>query len=114
MLDPLKKFVCVDWVLVGDSIWMFTVRPGDQSAAHELTITKTEVSSWIESNLRAEYMRQGRANDRLKELNRLVDPLAKLSEDELLVFCQSGLLFALPLHVLECGGKLFLDRNPVV
>ena len=58
-------------------------------------------------------MRQGRANDRLKELNRLVALLAKLSEDELLVFCPSGLLFALPLHALECEGKLFLDRNPV-
>jgi CHAT domain-containing protein len=43
-----------------------------------------------------------------------VAPLAKLSKDELLVFCPSGLLFALPLRALECEGKLFLDRNPVV
>jgi CHAT domain-containing protein len=115
MFGPLKKLVCVDWVLVGDSIWMFTVRPGDQPTAHELAITKTEVSSWIESNLRAEYMRQGRANERLRELDGLVAPLAKLSEeDELLVFCPSGLLFALPLHALECEGRLLLDRNPVV
>ena len=115
MFGPLKKLVCVDWALVDDSIWMFTVRPGDQPAAHKLTITKAEVSSWIESNLRAEYMRQKRANERLRELDPLVAPLAKVSEEnELLVFCPSGLLSALPLHALECEGRLLLDRNPVV
>ena len=94
---------------------MFTVRPGDQPAAHELTITKTEVSSWIESNLKAEYMRQKRANERLRELDPLAAPLAKVSEEgELLVFCPSGLLSALPLHALECDGRLLIDRNPVV
>jgi CHAT domain-containing protein len=115
MFGSLKKVVCVDWALVDNSIWMFTIRPGGQPAAHELTITKAEIASWIESNLRAEYMRQKRANERLRELDPLVAPLANVSkEDELLVFCPSGLLSSLPLHALECEGRLLIDRNPVV
>lgn len=111
-----KDVVCVDWAFVGDSIWMMTARPGNLPSAHELAITKPEIISWIGSNLKAEYMRQRRANERLRELDPLVAPLSKLSEeDELLVFCPSGLLYALPLHALECDdGMLLLERNPVV
>ncbi|PMD22219.1 hypothetical protein NA56DRAFT_97326 [Hyaloscypha hepaticicola] len=115
MFGSLKKVVCVDWAFVDNSIWMFTIRPGGHPVAHELTVTKAEVASWIESNLRAEYMRQKRANERLRELDPLVAPLAKVSEeDELLVFYPSGLLSSLPLHALKCEGRMLIDRNPVV
>ncbi|KAH7389229.1 CHAT domain-containing protein [Cadophora sp. MPI-SDFR-AT-0126] len=115
MFGLSKDVLCVDWALVGDSIWMITVRPGHQPSAHKLAITKPEVSSWIGSNLKAEYMRQKRANERLRELDPLVTPLSELSKkDELLVFCPSSLLSALPLHALECEGMLLLERNPVV
>lgn len=115
MFNPLRDVVCVDWALVGDAIWMFTVRPGEEPKAHLLAITKPEVSLWIQSNLKAEYMRQKRAYERLRDLDALVAPLSGCTNaNELLIFCPASLLCAFPLHALEAGGRVLLERNPVV
>jgi CHAT domain-containing protein len=115
MFRPLSHVVCVDWALVGDAIWMFTVRPGEEPKAHLLAITMPEVSLWIQSNLKAEYMRQNRAYERLRDLDPLIAPLSDCtSANELLVFCPTSLLCAIPFHALEAGGQLLLERNPVV
>jgi CHAT domain-containing protein len=109
-----QDVVCVDWTTVADRIWMFVIRPGKEPHACELKISAQEVSSWIESNLTAEYMRQPRANERMRMLDPLIAPLAELSNPgKLLVFCPGGMLGALPLHALELGGELLLERNLV-
>ncbi|EON69908.1 hypothetical protein W97_09172 [Coniosporium apollinis CBS 100218] len=115
MFGPQKDAICVDWVMVGESIWMFTVRAGEQPEAHELDISLGKVSSWIKGNLKAEALRRPNANDRMRKLDALVAPLATASKkEELLIFCPAGMLGALPLHALQIDGNLILERNPVV
>jgi len=115
VFSTLKDVVCVDWALADDVIWMFTVRPGEVPKAHLLAITKSEVSLWIQSNLKAEYMRQKRAYERLRDLDPLIAPLSGCtSANELLIFCPASLLCAIPLHALEAGSRLLLESNPVV
>jgi CHAT domain-containing protein len=115
MFSPLSHVVCVDWALVGDAIWMFTVRPEGEPKAHLLAITMPEVSLWIQSNLKAEYMRQNRAYERLRDLNSLIAPPSDCtSANELLIFCPTSLLCAIPLHTLKAAGQLLLERNPAV
>lgn len=115
MFGPLKEVVCVDWALVGDAIWMFTVRPGEEPKAYLLAITKLEVLLWIQSNLKAEYMRQKRAYERLRDLDPLIAPLSSCTNaNELLILCPASLLCAIPLHALEAGGQVLLERNTVV
>lgn len=114
MFPSREKVVCVDWVIVEGTIYMFTIRPGCEAAATELRLSVEEVSLWIESNLKAEYLRQPRAEERLRELDPLIAPLSAESKPgDLLVFCPTGILAGLPLHALQIDNQLLIERNTV-
>ena len=115
MFPAREDVVCVDWVIIENTIYMFTVRPGCTPVAVELTLGLDEVMLWMHSNLKAEYLRQPRANERLRELDSLVTPLLTESNSgDLLVFCPAAVLASLPLHALQMDGQLLIERNPVV
>ena len=107
--------VCVDWAIIHDTVFMLSVRPGEDPKIFELSIEFKDVSSWMRTNLQAAQLRQKTANDRLRKLDALVSPLGEISkEGELLVFCPTGDLSLLPLHALEVGKDLIIVRNPVI
>ncbi|KAK5651725.1 hypothetical protein OQA88_11794 [Cercophora sp. LCS_1] len=115
MFPALEDVVCVDWVIIENTIYMFAVRPGSKPVAAKLALGVDEVMLWIQSNLKAEYLRQPRANERFRELDSLVTPLlAESSPGDLLVLCPAGVLAGLPLHALQIDGQLLIERNPVV
>ncbi|KAK0724178.1 CHAT domain-containing protein [Lasiosphaeris hirsuta] len=115
MFPAREDVVCVDWVVIENSIYMFAVRPGHEPAVAKLPLSIREVRLWMQSNLKAEYLRQPRANERLRELDTLVAPLStKSGSGDVLVFCPAGVLAGLPLHALQIDGQLLIERNPVV
>ncbi|WZH47131.1 uncharacterized protein QYS62_008273 [Fusarium acuminatum] len=115
MFSSREYVVCVDWVVVESVIFMFTIRPGGEPAVTKLALSVEEVLLWIQSNLKAEYLRQPRANEKLRELNPLASPLSTESRPgDLLVFCPAGLLSGLPLHALQIDNQLLIERNTVV
>ncbi|KAM6520021.1 hypothetical protein FALCPG4_013578 [Fusarium falciforme] len=115
MFSSREHVVCVDWVVVEGVIYMFTIRPGGEPAVAKLVLSVEEVSLWIQSNLKAEYLRQPRANEKLRELDPLAGPLSTESRPgDLLVFCPAGLLAGLPLHALQIDDQLLIERNAVI
>jgi CHAT domain-containing protein len=115
MFPSRDDVVCVDWVTLQGDIYMFTVRPGYYPEVAKLSMSIEAVSLWIRSNLKAEYLRQPRANQRLRELDKLVEPLStKSNPGDLLIFCPGGILASLPLHALYIDQQLLIERNTII
>jgi CHAT domain-containing protein len=115
MFQGRTDVVCVDWAVIHDTVFMLSVRPGEDPKIVELSIEFKNVSSWMQTNLQAAQLRQKTANDRFRKLDALVSPLSEISkEGELLVFCPTGAMSLPPLHALEVGKKLIIVRNPVI
>jgi CHAT domain-containing protein len=115
MFQGRTDVVCVDWAIIHNAVFMSSVRPGEDPKIVELSIGFSDVSSWMQTNLKAAQLRQKAANDRFRKIDALVSPLNEISkEGELLVFCPTGTLSGLPLHALRVGGKLIVERNPVI
>ncbi|RAK77207.1 CHAT domain-containing protein [Aspergillus fijiensis CBS 313.89] len=115
MFDSRTDVVCVDWAVVHNKLLMVSVRPGQEPKISELEILLSDVVSWIQTNMRPTRLRQSSATDRLRNIDPLVAPLATNSnEGELLVFCPTNILSGLPLHALNVGQQVIIERNPVI
>lgn len=120
-----REVVFVDWVVMGEEIHILTVESGSSPVMQSLPITYTAVKEWIKENYLDTESRRGtlyELNDDfnpLRQLDPLVGPLGQLSNTgDILIFCPTGILHSLPLHVLlvSCRGSTttVIERNPVV
>ncbi|ACB54358.1 unknown [Crocosphaera subtropica ATCC 51142] len=110
--------VCIDWIIVGQSLWLVVKHPGHPPTIHPLTISLEEVKRFIEQYLSSQTALRSTLRDTpefLRELDPLIAPLKTCTvEEELLILSPSQLLHAIPLHALEVNGQVLLERNPVV
>ena len=117
LLTPERSCVCVDWVSLGDQLWLLTVRPGQRPQLWPLTITLDVVRQFVEHNLSSDSFHRTLRDipELLNAFNALIEPLNECTErGDLLVLSPIGALHALPLHALELDGDSLLERNPVV
>ncbi|GIC92361.1 CHAT domain-containing protein [Aspergillus udagawae] len=115
MFQARTDIICVDWAVVHSKLFMVSVRPGEEPRISELEIELKDVTSWMRANMKPAQLREKSAISRFKKLDPLVGPLAKISkEGELLVFCPTNVLAGLPLHALEVGQQVVIERNPVI
>lgn len=106
----------VDWVALGERLWVFVARPGGQPVAELLPLSTSTVRRIVEDLLSPETFRQTLHRDpqTLDALAPLVAPLAYLTmPGEHLVLCPTGPLHAIPLHALICGSASLWARNPL-
>lgn len=109
----------VDWIVVGDEIWVFVARPDKPTVAERTGVSLSAVQQFIgdylyqEQGLRMTLRDDGGAV--LDEvLAPLVAPLARLTQvEEHLILCPTGCLHAIPLHALSINGQPLLARNPI-
>lgn len=112
-----RRCVCLDWVFVGERLFLLTVRPGAEPRLSPLSLSLSAVRAFVTNNLAPHSFRSLLRDtpELLRELDPLIAPLAQLTTlDELLVLSPTGPLHALPLHALEIDGEPLLTRNPVV
>jgi CHAT domain-containing protein len=109
--------VFIDWIAVGERLFLLALRPGQPAQTVELPLQLSTVRSFINSNLSPETFRSMLRDtpEVLRELDALISPLVDLTAaEELLIFSPTGALHALPLHALEIDGQPLLVRNPIV
>jgi CHAT domain-containing protein len=109
--------VCIDWIALGDRLFLLALRPGTPPQIVPLPLRLGEVRAFVRDNLAAESFRPTLRDvpELLHELDSLIAPLADLSRpEELLILSPTGPLHALPLHALDMDGAPLLVRNPVV
>ena len=109
--------LCMDWVAVGDRLFLLALRPGQPAYLERLPLRLSTVQTFVQDNLsRANFRSNLRDTPEvLHDMAPLIAPLAALSHPEdLLILCPTGPLHALPLHALEIDGEPLLARNPVV
>ncbi len=112
-----RACVCVDWVAVGERLFLVAVRPGQAPQLQPLPLRLGAVRAFVRDNFAPENFRMTLrdAPETLHVLAALIAPLARLSApEELLILSPTGPLHALPLHALEIDGAPLLVRNPVV
>lgn len=109
--------VCIDWIAVGDRLFLLAVRPGQHPQLVPLPLQLSTVRAFVSNNLAPETFRPTLRDvpELLHELDPLIAPLADLSHpEELLILSPTGPLHALPLHALEIDANPLLARNPIV
>ena len=121
--DAGSDVVFVDWFKCSRNYWMLrepllaTLSPGEPAKISQVHMTWEEVDALLERIL------QFNTDDLLKEetlhilrkLNPLIEPLATLSRPgQVLVFSGAGNLHRIPIHALQLGKELLIQRNPVV
>jgi CHAT domain-containing protein/tetratricopeptide (TPR) repeat protein len=109
--------VCIDWIAVGERLFLLALRPGQSPQLVELPLRLGAVRSFINTYLRSDTFRSTLRDtpEVLRELDPLIAPLIDISAPEdLLILSPTGLLHALPLHALEVKGIPLLVRNPIV
>lgn len=114
--DEENACVCVDWLDVEGELWLVALRPDQMPIARKLALTLAQVQAFINQNLSSEAFRSTLRDtpEILSVLDPLIAPLAELTEpEEHLVLVPTGLLHAVPLHALQLGGKLLIERNLV-
>jgi CHAT domain-containing protein len=120
--DSCSDVVFVDWSGKLDSAGSnpLILVTCHQGCAPNISTTK---KSWKEIHdvidkfvsLETEGLKGKDADDLLKQLQPLVQPLAHLTKPgQTLVFCPSGNLHRIPLHALELDGDVLIRRNPIV
>ncbi|HEX8141476.1 MAG TPA: CHAT domain-containing protein [Pyrinomonadaceae bacterium] len=116
-IEAGRPCVCLDWISVGDHLFLLALRPGGPPQLIPLTLTLSTVRDFVTENLAGQSFRSTLRDtpELLRELDALVAPLAQLSaRDELLILSPTGPLHALPLHALWLEGEPLLLRNPIV
>jgi CHAT domain len=125
-IEPKKKsrrIFFVDWFSTDGNIGMLlTSSDTDDIQYYDTDMEFKEIRTWIDQNMRG--TQRVLDHDSLEPLNKfgkLIEPLLKVTnEQDLLVFCTTGILQSLPLHAsvinpLDFENPIFLiDRNPVV
>jgi len=116
----------VDWVEIANHIWTIVLRKDGVPQWASCGLTATGVATWKEKWLDAKPGKRPPFEDvdydeeeddfPLRSLDRLVAPLRRLTtEEDLLIFCPTGVLHSIPLHALflsDCTPVIL--RNPVV
>lgn len=120
------KITFVDWTPTGSSLEPFLllviqfekdeegcqVRRWRQAS---LTITTQKILDWKEEYLNTRRLQDDNAETFFENIEALVEPLEGFTaENELLVLCPTAPFHNIPLHALRVGGKLLLERNPIV
>ncbi|EWZ46109.1 hypothetical protein FOZG_06292 [Fusarium oxysporum Fo47] len=118
-ISPGSKVVLVDWVIIGDKIVMVTLDARLEPQMSVLDMALTHVRVWKQRYLSSHTSLV--SSERLLEegtldkLNGLVSRLSQCThEGDLLVFCPTRTLHAIPLHALKIEGVPVIWRNPVV
>lgn len=110
--------VCLDWVKIDQTLWLFVKRPSKPPTHHRLTLNMDDVQQFINQYLTPTANLRSSLRDIpecLEILNPLIEPLATHTQpNELLILSPTGLLHAIPLHALTLDGQVLLERNPVV
>lgn len=121
--DAGSDVVFVDWFKCRGNDEMLrepllaTLAPGEPVKISQVQMTWKEVDALLERIL------QFNTDDLLKEetlqilrkLNPLIEPLATLSRPgQVLVFSAAGELHRIPIHALQLGKELLIQRNPIV
>jgi hypothetical protein len=112
-----RFYVCIDWIAVGDRLFLLATRPGQHPQLVPLPLHLSTVRAFVSHNLASETFRLTLRDtpELLCELYALIAPLADLSHPgELLILSPTGPLHALPLHALEIDANPLLVRNPIV
>ncbi|GKZ24837.1 hypothetical protein AbraIFM66951_005124 [Aspergillus brasiliensis] len=113
------QVVLVDWVVIGDTIVMVTLDARLEPQMSVLDMRLTYVRVWKQRYLSSHTSLV--SSDRplvettLDQLNELVSGLSQFThEGDMLVFCPTKTLHAIPLHALKIEGVPVILRNPVV
>ena len=111
------SYVCVDWVSVGQRLWLIALPMNGTPQMQPVPLTVDEVRNFVTHSLGEESFRATlRDNvELLRELDSLIAPLTSLtSAEDLLILSPTGPLHAIPMHALHLEDKPLLVRNPVV
>lgn len=114
---PFPAQVYVDWLALGDHLFLLTVRSNEMPHLHRLSISLSTVADFVRFDLSPESFRSNLKYipGLLDRLHPLIAPLAQLTQpEELLILCPTGPLHRLPIHALQLEGKILLERNPVI
>lgn len=114
-----RPCVCIDWIAVGDRLFLLAVRPGQHPQLIPLPLQLSTVRAFVSNNLDSELgtfrLTLRDTPELLRELDPLISPLTHLSHpEELLILSPTGPLHAVPLHALEIDANPLLVRNPIV
>ncbi|MEE9412711.1 MAG: CHAT domain-containing protein [Methylococcales bacterium] len=112
-----RSCVCVDWIAIGDRLFLLAARPDQSPELFPLPLQLKVVQDFVCNNLAAETFRLTLRDtpELLRELDSLIAPLASISNpEELLILSPTGPLHALPLHALNIDNQPLLIRNPII
>ncbi|KAH7210127.1 hypothetical protein DER44DRAFT_824752 [Fusarium oxysporum] len=118
-ISPGSKVVSVDWVIIGEKIVMVTLdaRLEPQMSVLNMALTHVRVSKqrYLSSHTPLVSSERLLEEGTLDKPNGLVSRLSQCThEDDLLVFCPTRTLHAIPLHALKIEGVPVIWRNLVV
>jgi len=117
--------IFVDWARYYDTLFMIAVNgtQGDREVS-VIEFDYHRIEKWVRDHVGISSTREGRPERRrlgrasyLKELMPLIEPLEGIAKPgDLLVFCPTGILHAVPLQAIPFGpqGKPLIVSNPVV
>jgi CHAT domain-containing protein len=115
IFDSTPNVVCIDWAIQKDSVFLFSVRPGENPNMRRLDVSVDEIKRWKRNYYNKEELQTEKANTWLRKLDGLISPLADLARDEdLLILSPTGPLTAFPLHALRIKDTLLLERHAVI
>jgi hypothetical protein len=109
--------VCIDWVAVGDRLYLISARPGQVPHVVPIRLSVRQVDGFIREHMGERDFRQTLRDvpEILLDMDELIAPLSALTApDELLFLCPTGSLHALPLHALSIEDRPLIARNPLV
>lgn len=94
-----------------------TLAPGEPAKISQVHMTWEEVDALLERILQfnTDDLLKEESLQILRKLNPLIEPLATLSRPgQVLVFSAAGNLHRIPIHALQLGQELLIQRNPIV
>ncbi|MEM6632601.1 MAG: CHAT domain-containing protein [Bacteroidota bacterium] len=116
LFQPTSSYVCVDWYINKDAIFILVKRPGEEVYVEKLAMTRSEVEKFLQAYMGNPGFRSTlRDNPQLlRKLDGLLIPLSFTTKpEETLLISPSGLLHNVPLHALHLDGKPLILRNPI-
>lgn len=126
--SPNQNVLFIDWLEHSGSLWILVLDSNSELPTMlKCSLSVGEVVAWKQAWLDAEagvpsafeeddYYDETEPEFSLRSLDGLVSPLEQLSKSEdLLIFCPTGVLHAIPLHALWIGrGTTVIERHPVI
>jgi CHAT domain-containing protein len=112
-----RSGVCVDWVRVGDRLYLIAARTGQDPQVAPIGVSVSQVEAFVRDHLGEPHFRQTLRDlpEILDDMNALIAPLTTITvPEELLVLCPTGPLQAVPLHALLIEDRPLIVRNPLV